>query len=69
MDSERVLLISEVLKELSSSERAPLTTLTTDTLSSEGASSNTMLSVSNTNCEGEMPTPSDFSKMNISIGV
>ena len=61
--------MSEVPKELSSSERAPLTTLTTDTLSSKGASSNTMPAISNTNCEGEIPTLSDFSKMNISIGV
>ena len=59
--------MSEVSKELLSSERAPLTILTTDTLSSKGVSSNTMPPTSNTNCEEEMPTPSNFSKINISM--
>jgi len=59
--------MSEVSKELLSSKRALLTTLTTDTLSSKGASSNTIPATSNTNSEEEMPTPSDFSKMNISV--
>jgi len=67
IDSEGVLLMSEVSKELLSSKRAPLATLTIDTLSSKGVSSNTMPPISNTNCEEEMPTPSNFSKINISV--